>query len=540
VISNEGVELQGRPAAAGIAAGPLIVLGDSTLRRVFSGSIEIEKQDFDSAVASAAQDLSRLIAQVEVEGRDMLAFQLAFLEDETLRTRVIEAIASSIAADAAWQKVLDGEISGYREAGDEYFRARASDLKDLRDRVLRHLQGGSEISLAPGAVVAGDEVGPTLFLEMDWSNGGGLLLTAGSASSHVAMLARARGVPMVVGLGQVNFEGHAEAVIDGETGRAILSPSNAQRNHYLAKLAIFDRQRNREKAFLREPARSKDGVRIDLLINVAGIEEIDQLDSAVCDGIGLMRTEFLFRDGMPLPDEEQQYAVYCRLLEWAGRKPVTIRTLDLGGDKPVRGLTSEMDKNPFLGVRGVRLTLARSDVFRSQLKALARAAFHGNLKVMLPMVAVAEEIRQSSVLLDEIVAELRAKGVACARPPLGIMVEVPAVAVAPELYDEAAFFSIGSNDLTQYVMAAARDEPAVSHLSDPEHPAVLKLIAAVVQFGRQRNIPVSLCGDMASEPRHLHPLLRTGLRSISVAPAAIGRVKAALSEMVLSETCPNR
>ena len=223
-----------------------------------------------------------------------------------------------------------------------------------------------------------------------------------------------------------------------------------------------------------------------------------------------MRTEFLFKDGKPLPDEEQQYAAYRILLEWAGEKPVTIRTLDLGGDKPVRGLTSEREKNPFLGVRGIRLTLVRSNVFRTQLRALARAAVHGNLKVMLPMVTIAEEIRQAGLLLDDVMRELKAEGIACARPPLGITVEVPAVAIAPELYDEAAFFSIGSNDLTQYVMAAARDEPGVSYLNDPTHPAILKLIASVVEFGRHRNISVSLCGDMASDPRHLRPLLRTG------------------------------
>jgi phosphoenolpyruvate-protein phosphotransferase (PTS system enzyme I) len=350
------------------------------------------------------------------------------------------------------------------------------------------------------------------------------------------MLARARGIPMVVGLGEVNFKGHSDAVIDGETGRAILSPSEKQRSQYLQKLASFSEQKSRDSAFLGKPARTKDGVKIELLVNVASIEEIGQIDRSVCDGIGLMRTEFLFRDGMPLPDEEEQYVVYCRLLEWAGEKPVTIRTLDIGGDKPVRGLTPGLEKNPFLGIRGVRLSLARTDVFRSQLKALARAAVHGNLKVMLPMVTVPEEIRESARLLDDVIAELKAREIACAKPPLGTMVEVPAVAIAPELYDEAAFFSIGSNDLTQYVMAAARDELGVSHLNDPAHPAVLKLVASVVEFGRRRNIPVSLCGDMASEPRYLRALLNAGLRSISVAPDAIGRVKAALSETLLSET----
>jgi phosphotransferase system enzyme I (PtsI) len=480
--------------------------------------------------------LSKLMARVSGDGSDMLGFQLAYLEDESLRARVKDLIAQGVAADAAWQSVLDEEIEDYRSAEDDYFSARAGDLKDLRDRVLRHLRGGGPYRVPPpGAVIASDEVGPTLFLELDWSKGGGLLLTAGSASSHVAMLARASGVPMVVGLGKVSFRDHAEAVIDGETGMAILSPSEEQRNHYLLKLANLKQEKIHEATFLRKPALTKDGVKLELLINVARVEEIDGIDSAVCDGVGLMRTEFLFKDGMPLPDEEQQYAAYRRLLEWAGEKPVTIRTLDIGGDKPVRGLTSETDKNPFLGIRGIRLTLANPEVFRLQLRALSRAAVHGRLKVMLPMVTIAEDIRKSALLLDEVIGELRAQGLACVRPPLGIMVEVPAVAVAPELYDEAAFFSIGSNDLTQYVMAAARDEPAVSHLNDATHPAILKLIASVVEFGRKKNIPVSLCGDIASDPRHLRPLLRAGLRSISVASDAIARVKAELSEIILGE-----
>jgi phosphotransferase system enzyme I (PtsI) len=242
-----------------------------------------------------------------------------------------------------------------------------------------------------------------------------------------------------------------------------------------------------------------------------------------------MRTEFLFRDGAPLPDEEQQYQAYRKLLLWAGNKPVTIRTLDAGGDKPIGGITPESERNPFLGKRGIRLTLAQPKIFMSQLRALARAAVHGRLKVMIPMVTVPAEIAETARLVDMAVRELDAEGIANARPPIGIMVEVPAAAIAPELFAEAAFFSIGSNDLTQYVTAAARDEASVAALNDPAHPAVLKLIAAVAEFGRKRSIPVSLCGDMASEPCYLEALLIAGIKSLSVAPSAIARVKAALT-----------
>jgi phosphotransferase system enzyme I (PtsI) len=244
-----------------------------------------------------------------------------------------------------------------------------------------------------------------------------------------------------------------------------------------------------------------------------------------------MRSEFLFRDGAPLPDEETQYRAYRRFLEWADGKPVTIRTLDIGGDKPIRGLTPEGETNPFLGLRGVRLTLAHEQVFRTQLRALARAAVHGNLKVMIPMVTVPAELARSAALFAACVAEFDAAGMPCRLPPLGIMVEVPAVAVAPELFADAHFFSIGSNDLTQYVTASSRDDARVAALNDPGHPAVLRLIEQVAGYGQRSGVPVSLCGDMASDPRHLEALLAAGLTSLSVAPARLARVKAAIAEL---------
>ena len=244
-----------------------------------------------------------------------------------------------------------------------------------------------------------------------------------------------------------------------------------------------------------------------------------------------MRSEFLFADGKPLPGEEQQYRAYRRFLEWAEGRPVTIRTLDIGGDKPIAGLTAADERNPFLGLRGVRLTLQRRDVFRIQLRALARAAVHGRLKVVIPMVTIPEELSATASLLDECLEELQRDGVLCARPSLGIMVEVPAVAVCPELFAKADFFSIGSNDLTQYVTASSRDAPAVAALNDAANPAVAKLIASVARYGRDNAIPVSLCGDMASDPAHLASLLDAGLVSLSVAPARIARVKRALAEL---------
>jgi phosphoenolpyruvate-protein phosphotransferase (PTS system enzyme I) len=243
-----------------------------------------------------------------------------------------------------------------------------------------------------------------------------------------------------------------------------------------------------------------------------------------------MRTEFLYNAG--LPDEETQYRAYRKVLEWAEDKPVTIRTVDAGGDKPVPGFTVA-ETNPFLGLRGIRLALSRPDVFRVQIRALLRAAVHGNLRVMLPMVAVPEEYAAAQALFEEEAADFEATGVTHWLPPLGIMVEVPAVAIAPERFETVAFLSIGSNDLTQYVMAAGRDNGAVAALADVGNPAVLSLIANVVRFGREQNIPVGLCGDAGGDPVLIPALLRAGLRGISVAAAQLPGAKLAISEVDL-------
>ncbi|XUJ37287.1 putative PEP-binding protein [Bradyrhizobium japonicum] len=250
----------------------------------------------------------------------------------------------------------------------------------------------------------------------------------------------------------------------------------------------------------------------------------------MCDGIGLVRTEFLFEAAHGLPDEEAQYRVYRDILVWAQDKPVTIRTLDAGGDKQVPGLTVEGESNPFLGLRGIRLSLARPEVFRMQLRALCRAAVHGTLKVMLPMVAVPSELDRANEILDAEFTALRAKGVACARPPLGIMVEVPAAALCAADFG-AAFYSIGSNDLTQYTMAAARDIGAVADLNDTSNPAVLALIAATVEAGLKRGVEVSLCGDAAANTHLTAALLATGLTTLSVSPIAVARLKAAIAKV---------
>jgi phosphotransferase system enzyme I (PtsI) len=525
------IHLTGRAASPGLAIGPVAVLSAAVASRAATGDPARETAALKAAIESATADIAQLIATVKDEAADILEFQVAMLEDDALAEGAYDAISAGVAADHAWRSALDAEIRGYRAAEDEYFRARVADLVDIRDRVLAHLSGATTVTkITGGSVVAGDDISPSVFLAADWTCGGAIALGAGSPSSHVAMLARARGAPMVVGLGPLSWRGRppALALVDGDAGTVIFDPEPETQRLFEHRMAAANAARAVADAGRAEPAYTADGRRIAVLLNIAAPEDLARLDPAICDGIGLVRTEFLFEAFQGLPDEDTQYAVYRRILDWAKGRPVTIRTLDAGGDKPIAGLTAEGESNPFLGLRGIRLSLARPEVFRVQLRALLRAAVHGPLKVMLPMIAIPSEFDRAAVMLDIEFNALRAEGAACARPPLGIMVEVPAAALRAEDFG-AAFYSIGSNDLTQYTMAAARDVGAVADLNDTGNPAVLALIARTVEAGVERGVEVSLCGDAAADTRLTTALLATGLTTLSVSPIAVARLKAAIA-----------
>jgi phosphotransferase system enzyme I (PtsI) len=527
------IHLTGRAASPGLAIGPVTVLTAAVARRTVIGDPAQEAAGLKAAIEGATAEIVKLIGSLEGEVADILEFQVAMLEDDALAEGAYDVISAGIAADHAWRSALDAEITGYRSAEDEYFRARAADLVDIRDRVLARLSGADPAAkIAGGSIVAGDDISPSTFLAADWTRGGAIALAAGSPSSHVAMLARARGAPMVVGLGPLLWIGPPPslALVDGDAGIVVFDPEPETRRLFEHRMAAANAEQAAANAGRFEPACTADGRPIAVLLNVAAPEDLADLDPAICDGIGLVRTEFLFEASHGLPDEDTQYTVYRRILDWAKGKPVTIRTLDAGGDKPIAGLTVDGESNPFLGLRGIRLSLARPEVFRVQLRALCRAAVHGALKVMLPMIAVPSELDRASAMLDAEFTALSGKGIACARPPLGVMVEVPAAALRAEDFG-AAFYSIGSNDLTQYTMAAARDIGAVADLNDTGNPAVLALIERTVEAGRKRGVEVSLCGDAAADTRLTTALLATGLTILSVSPIAVARLKAAIAKV---------
>jgi phosphotransferase system enzyme I (PtsI) len=331
---------------------------------------------------------------------------------------------------------------------------------------------------------------------------------------------------VAVANGVEGLETGTTAMIDGSAGSIVIAPGLQEHYDFERRRSAAVAEERAAAAVIRRPALLSDGTRVAVLLNIADPAELDQLDPEMCDGIGLVRTELLFA-GKALPDEKTQTAVYTRIATWAAGRPVTIRTLDAGGDKPIPGLTLEGESNPFLGVRGVRLALRHPDVFKTQLRALAQAAVAGNIEIMVPMVAVPREVEETRALLQEVCAELARTGVPYRVPALGIMVEVPAVAIAPERF-AADFFSIGSNDLVQYTLAAGRDVPALTGLATTAEPAVLRLIANVAHHGRLHGRKVSICGDSGGDPDLIPLLLDAGLRSLSMAPSQVGRAKLAI------------
>jgi phosphotransferase system enzyme I (PtsI) len=519
------LRIAGRSAAPGIALGPLVRLApvEHAIRQRRSAAEE--RQALLDALTASQADLAALSDQSGDDEADaILAFQIALLEDDSLVSPALARVDAGDTASLAWSAAIDPEIVSYDAADDPYFRARGSDLRDLRDRVLRHLAGESDQIVPSGVILAADDMPPSIFLATDWRDGG-LVLRRGSPSSHVAILARSRGVPMIVGVEVDDLEDGGDALLDADAGLLIVHPDTNMRKGFDRRRAEQSKAEQAAGSFS-GPALTATGELVRVMINVTGLAELERLDPADVDGIGLMRTEFLFQGREMLPTEEEQYQIYKRMVEWAAGKPVTIRTLDAGGDKPIAGLTETGDLNPFLGVRGVRLSLQHLDVFRAQLRALARAAVAGNLKVMIPMITVPEELDRCRALFADACDELRHEGQRAQMPPLGMMVEVPAAALTIEDFN-ADFFSIGSNDLAQYTAAASRDEPKLADLARPSR-AVFGLIRHVVDHAGRDGREVSLCGDLAGDPEQIPALLDQGLRVLSVAPGALGPVKAAI------------
>ncbi len=534
-VANDAPAIQALSASPGLAHGVTFCLDHPPVRRTvanLAADPDSEAQALRAALAQARDELSKIADSTDQLGKDVIGFQLSLLADDEFLSPVFDEIADGAAASDAWTAVLGREIADYVTAQTDYQRSRSADIKDLSQRVTNAIHGGVDVEDIPvDAVLIMDELTPSQFLSMDWSRVRAIATFGGSAASHTAMLARAQGVPMLVQLAckpDLLVDG-TTVIVDADSQCLVLAENAHVMERYAQRFAAQSQRRVRAVRYLGRAMTTRSGDAVRVMVNIDGGEPPADVQPEHCDGIGLTRTEFLFHGTNQLPDEATQLRFYCRLLTWAKGAPVTIRTLDAGADKPIRGLTLADEKNPFLGLRGVRLSLAYPDVLRVQLRALARAASTGSLNVMVPMVTIADEFERVRALLIEEHESLLREGIPAALPALGMMVEVPAAALAIDSFD-AAFYSIGSNDLIQYVCAAGRDSAQVSELLDPLHSGVLELIARVAAHGARAGKPVSLCGEMAMRADCIPALLDAGVRTLSVPPKAIGATKAAIAD----------
>lgn len=540
--------IQGIGASEGIAIARthryLPVLPEIEQKKI--DDVEDELQRLSAAVSRVDADLADLATEVEREiGHEEAAIFEAhrlFLSDEAFIGRAENIIREKLIQAEAALQIVTGELRKTFEAmDDEYFRERAMDVVDVSRRLIRTLLGIPQPSLEglphPCIVLARD-LTPSDTARMDREMVRGFCTAKGGKTAHAAILARSLGIPAVVGIGEglLDIPRDCQIIIDGQSGTIVAEPDESTLNQFETRRTLLNELRAKALASAQKPAVSLDGHQVEIVANIGAVEEATQVLECGGEGVGLLRTEFLYLDRTTPPSEDDQTTAYRSIAEALGQRPLIIRTLDIGGDKPLPYLPLAQEDNPFLGQRGIRLCLAKPDMFKIQLRAILRAADGYNIKIMFPMVASSDEVVAAKALLDECRAELESRGVAHGKPEIGIMIEVPAAAVAADvLAREVDFFSIGTNDLTQYTLAADRTNELVQGIADALHPAVLRLIAETIRHAHKAGIWVGLCGELAGDPVAAPILLGLGLDEFSMASVSIPFVKEVIREWTIEE-----
>ncbi|WP_064606890.1 phosphoenolpyruvate--protein phosphotransferase [Photobacterium sp. J15] len=529
-------------ASEGIAIAPLWHYRPSMPKapeRDFLG-YEEEWSRFSRACDTAQRDLADLVVRTANAGSksesEIFIAHGQMLSDPELGEQVRQRLKEAVTIEKAWEQVIEQTAQAYEASASEYMQARANDVYDIGRRVMALMTGetGQQIVLDEPVILVAVDLTPSDTAQLDPEMVRGIILEHGGTTSHSAILARSLGIPAVVGLSGImsqSPEGEM-AIMDGSSGDVWLAPHAEQLDNARRQAEELTRKREQAQAMAMEKAVTKDGLALDVFANLANLEDAEKAIHCGAEGVGLVRTEFLFTDSEQVPSEQSQYEFYCKIAAAFGDKSVIIRTLDIGGDKPLAYMPQEQEENPFLGCRGLRLCLQHVDVFKLQLNALLRARVeHPNLKVMFPMVATLEELNQAKYLLNSCYETLQHNGIAAAMPEVGIMVEVPAaVANAGLLAKEVSFFSVGTNDLTQYVMAADRGNDTVSYLVSAAQPAVLRMIKQAADAAHEAGISIGICGEMAGDPKLTSTLIGMGIDELSMSPIRIAEVKQAVRE----------
>ncbi len=531
---------KGTGASAGIGIGRAVIVEEkelvikretvtdpaSEIQR-FKGALEVSMKQTEAL----AEDLGKRVGEKEAE---ILKGHIMLLSDPMLVGEIETNIQNEcMNAEYAIESVCTMYADMFASMGDELMQQRATDMRDIKTRMQKVLLGVASVDIAAlpaGSVIVAKDLTPSMTAGINPANVTGIITELGGRTSHSAILARALEIPAVVALGGIleQVKDGDMAVLDGTEGTVLINPDDAVLAEYQNKRDAFLKEKKDLEQYIGQPSVTKDGVSVELVGNIGKPEDVDKVLQYDGEGVGLFRTEFLFMDRDSMPTEEEQFEAYRKVAVALDGKPVIIRTLDIGGDKEIPYMGLEKDENPFLGYRAVRFCLDRKDdVYRPQLRALLRASAYGNIKIMVPLVTCIEEYRQVKALVHEIMAELDREGIAYNKNiQLGIMVETAAASLIADIFaKEVDFFSIGTNDLTQYTMSVDRGNDKVSYLYSTFNPAVLRSIKRIITCAREAGIMVGMCGEAASDPMMIPLLLAFGLNEFSMSPSAILRAR---------------
>ena len=540
---------KGIAGSEGIGIGTVVLIEEHEInietKRVEETGAEIER--LQNAIEKFVADTNVMAEKMDItvgkKDADILRGHIQMLQDPMIEEQISALIISEkITAEMAVEQVLEQTAEMFSQIPDELLQQRATDFRDIKTRMLKILLGIEDVDISQvpaGTVIVARDLTPSMTAGINPENIEGILTEVGGRTSHSAILARAMEVPAVLSIENICSiaKNGDKVVLDGTSGEAILNPDDETVEKFKKMYSDYQNEKALLKEYAGKPSQTKDGVKVELVCNIGKPADANKAVECDGEGIGLFRTEFLFMDRDSMPTEEEQFEAYKEVAEKMKGKPVIIRTLDIGGDKDVPYLGLEHEDNPFLGFRAILYCLQRKDIYDIQLKALLRASAFGKIKIMVPLVTGVDELRQVKAMIKDIMAELDKEGVAYNKNiEVGVMMETPAACMmADALAKEAAFFSIGTNDLTGYTMAVDRGNAKVAYLYSTYNPAVLRAINRIIECGKKEGIMVGMCGEAAADSKLIPLLLAFGLDEFSVSATSVLKTRKTISDCTMDE-----